>query len=198
MSRPIEEIMDLKIERDGVFFVKKPLVKIGDEEIKLFKEEVLRNSTQSIRFCMHRDVSDPVHEMFILHSKKTYIRPHKHPNKDLSYHIIEGVADMIVFDEEGQILDIIALGEYGSRRNYFYRLNKVSYYVPLIYSDFLLFRETTNGPFKLSDTIYAPWAAERDNPTAIEEFQRELAVKVNQFLRVKTGGLSEKEIIAGR
>jgi len=184
VKQSMNEIMDLKIEREGVFFVKDPLVKIGDQEIKFFKKQVLQNSGKSIRFCMHRDVLDPIHEMFILHSKETYIRPHKHPNKDLSYHIIEGIADMVIFDEKGDILDVIALGEYGSGRNYFYRLNEVYYYVPLIHSDFLLFRETTNGPFKPSDTIYAPWAVERDDLIAVDRFQKELVSNVNKFIRV--------------
>lgn len=185
----MDDILNFRKESEYVFFVKDPFVKIGDQDIEFFKKQIPQNSRRGIRFCMHRDILDPVHEMFILHSRETYLRPHKHPNKDLSYHIIEGMADMVVFDETGSILDVIALGEYGSGRHYFYRLNEVYYYMPLIHSDFLLFRETTNGPFKPSDTVYAPWAVAADDFMALDRFQKELVSKVNKFIRSsrKTG-----------
>lgn len=179
----MNDIMDIKIESDGVFFVKDSLVKIGDQEIKFLKEKVQYHHRKSIRLCMHQDIADAIHEMLILHSKETYVRPHKHPHKDVSYHIIEGVADMVVFDEKGGIVDVIPMGEYGTGRTFYYRLNEVHYYTPLVRSDFLLFHETMNGPFKPSDTIYAPWAAAQSDPVAVTQFQEELLSRVNEFIR---------------
>lgn len=36
--------------------------------------------------------------MLIVMAKGSYIRPHKHKNKSESFHIIEGLLDVIVFD----------------------------------------------------------------------------------------------------
>lgn len=178
----MNDIMDLKTESEEVFFVKDSLVRIGDQEIKFFKEKVGQSRRKSIRLCMHKDIGESVHEMLILHSKETYVRPHKHPKKDVSYHIIEGIADMVVFDEKGGIIDVIAVGEYGTGRNYFCRLNEVYYYTPLVRSDFLLFHETLNGPFEPSDTVYAPWAALPSDPVAVAQFREELILKVDEFI----------------
>ncbi len=177
MTTPI----NMRIEGEGVFFGTDSIVKIGEGEINFLKEQALHNSRKSIRLCMHRDITDDVHEMFILHSKETYVRPHKHPGKDVSYHIIEGIADLVLFDEQGEIFDVIPLGEYGTGRKFYYRLNKVAYYTPFVRSDFLLFHETIRGPFQRSDTIYAPWAMVEGNPAEIDRFQQELASRINKL-----------------
>ncbi len=180
MTRP--DNLNLEIESDAVFFVKDSFVSIGKEEIKFLKDKVLHNDRKSIRLCMHTSINDCVHEMFILHSQQTYIRPHKHPNKDVSYHIIEGIADMVVFNEEGVIVDVIPMGEYGMGRYFYYRFNEVYYYAPLVRSDFLLFHETIDGPFRPSDTIYAPWAVVGEDPREVAQFQKELVSKVDDYL----------------
>lgn len=179
----MNDIMDFKIESEGVFYVKDSLVEIGDQEIKFLKEKVGQSRRKSVRLCMHKDIEESVHEMLILHSRETYVRPHKHPKKDVSYHVIEGIADMVVFDEKGGIIDVIALGEYRTGRNYFCRLNEVYYYTPFVRSDFLLFHETINGPFKPSGTVYAPWAAVPSDPIAVAQFREELTLKVDEFIR---------------
>ncbi len=177
MNTPI----NIRIEGEGVFFAKGPIVSIGDSEINFLKEAALRNSRKSARLCMHQDIADDVHEMFILHSKETYVRPHKHPGKDLSYHIIEGIADMVLFDEQGEITDVIPMGAYGTGRKFYYRLNEAAYYAPFVRSDLLLFHETIKGPFQRSGTIYAPWAVEGDDPVEVDQFQRGLASRISKF-----------------
>ncbi|NDK05529.1 hypothetical protein LKM2_1497 [Leptospira kirschneri serovar Mozdok] len=41
---------------------------------------LLANSAKRtrVRFCAHSNSSEALHEMFIVHSKDTYVRPHKH------------------------------------------------------------------------------------------------------------------------
>jgi len=175
--------VNIRIESDAVLFVKDPFVKIGTQEIEFLKQKVQYSHRKSIRLCMHRDLKDPVHEMFILHSKQAYIRPHKHPGKHISYHVIEGTADLILFDEQGAIVDVIPMGKYGSGRHFYYRLNEIYYYTPLVVSDFLLFHETIDGPFKPFEAIYAPWAPEVGEDVPVNQFQRELIARVDDFIR---------------
>ena len=102
-------MIKMKKENDHVFFVEDLVTRIGAEEVGFLKKKVLQTQRKTIRLCMHKNVEDAVQEMLILHSKETYIRPHKHIHKSVSYHIIEGEADMILFDEEGSIIDMIPL-----------------------------------------------------------------------------------------
>ena len=69
--------------------------------------KALGNTRERVRLCTHQSVEDAVHEMLIVHIKGTYIRPHKHPNKSESFHIIEGNLDVVVFDDAGDLLEVI-------------------------------------------------------------------------------------------
>jgi len=177
MKTPI----NMKKEGEGIFFVKGPLVKIGDVEINFLKEAAHHNGRKSARLCTHGDITDLVQEMLILHSKETYVHPHKHPAKSVSYHIIEGIADMVLFDEQGEIRDVMPIGKFGTGSTSFFRLNEEVYYLPLVRSDFLLFHETIKGPFKPSATIYAPWAPDGDDPVEVERFRKGLTLKISKF-----------------
>ena len=96
--------------------------------------------------------------MIIVLSNQTYIRPHKHINKTESFHIIEGLIDVVIFDETGNIVEVVHMGDLLSGHNFFYRLSDDYYHTPIIRSDFAVFHETINGPFDRTDTIEAPWA----------------------------------------
>ena len=177
----MERCEKIKIEKqtDNVFFLKGAIVTIGQEEVSFLKDRVAQAKRKTVRLCTHQSLGDAVQEMLILHMKEEYIRPHKHPQKTVSYHIIEGVVDMVIFDEEGAIWDIVPLGEKGTPgRNFYYRLNEDRYYTPLVWSDFLLFHETINGPWQPVDTVYAPWASEEG---ATKRFREELMLQVDAF-----------------
>ena len=73
---------------------------------------------------MHKDIKDNLHEMIIILSKETYIRPHKHLNKVESLHVIEGSAEVIFFNDYGKIINSVRLSK---KKNFFYRLFEVSY-----------------------------------------------------------------------
>ena len=112
--------------------------------------------------------------MLIIHTKDTYVRPHKHFNKSESLHIIEGSADVILLDEQGDVAEVIPVGEYLSGRQFYYRMETPRYHTFIIHSDFLVFHETTNGPFQRSDTVFAPWAPEESNVEERRMYMRKL------------------------
>ena len=58
---------------------------------------------------MHRDLNDLLHEMIIVIDKNSYIRPHKHLWKSESFHLIYGEADIVIFNDYGEIVNIIEL-----------------------------------------------------------------------------------------
>ena len=112
---------------DEVLFTDDSITKVNREGIEFLKVAALRNKRERIRLCTHRSVDDTVHEMLIVHTSGGYVRPHKHPNKSESFHIIEGELDIVVFDDEGEMIEVVSLGEYGSGKNFFWRISD-SYY----------------------------------------------------------------------
>ena len=143
---------------EEVLYATDNVVRIESSDIKELKQKARQNPRKRIRICVHKDLKDSIHEMLIVHEKSCYVHPHKHIGKTESFHIIEGTVDIILFDEGGQINEIIPMGDYASGRKFFYRLPPSRYHTLIIQSYVLVFHEITNGPFKLEDTVWASWA----------------------------------------
>lgn len=161
-----------------VFYADDYVVKVGYKDIGFFKEKAKYNKRQRMRLCTHKGISDKLHEMFIVHQRDTYVRPHKHQNKIESFHIIEGLADVILFDENGNIIEVIRMSDYSSGYKFYYRISDPYYHTLLINSDVLVFHEVTNGPFKKSDTIFAPWAPKENDHTVAKKFMESLRTAI--------------------
>ena len=165
-----------------VFFTEKTITKIEDVDIKFLKANVKNTEKKRIRLCTHLSEEDKLQEMFILLSRETYIRPHKHLNKSESLHVQEGSADVVFFDDESNIIKIISLSDSSSKGCFYYRIDEPTYHTFIIKSDYFIFHETTQGPFKRSDTIYAPWSPKETNFVEISNFVSKLRKSVKVFL----------------
>ena len=69
-----------KISKE-VLVSKSQIEKLNNENINFLISEAKKNRSKKIRLCSHESVCDPVHDMFIVHTKGTYVRPHRHINK---------------------------------------------------------------------------------------------------------------------
>jgi cupin fold WbuC family metalloprotein len=112
--------------------------------------------------------------MLIVHEHGAYVRPHKHLGKTESAHVIEGLADVVVFDDHGEVSDVFSLGDYSSGLSFYYRMATPTYHMLIIRSDVLVFHEITNGPFDRAKTVFAPWAPDDGDTDLIASFLAEL------------------------
>lgn len=158
-------------------------VDVGQRDIEELKERASDNQRKRIRLCAHQDIEDKVHEMLIVHTRDTYVRPHKHLTKCESLHVIEGAFDLVMFGEQGNITEIVPMGDYWSGKAFFHRSMEPQYHTLLISSDYLVFHETANGPFNRFDTILADWAPDQSEGPAGREYMERLGEAVKSFLR---------------
>jgi len=172
---------ETKSLNNEVYIATERIVNVGILDIQSLKEKVGNNERKRIRLCTHQEIEDKLHEMFIVLLNDVYIRPHKHLNKAESLHVIEGNADAVFFDEVGHVTRVISLGEYSSARRFYYRIEEPIYHTLLIRSDHFIFHETTQGPFKRSDTLFAPWAPEEGDIGGIRDFTARLARDIVRF-----------------
>ncbi|MBV8479482.1 MAG: WbuC family cupin fold metalloprotein [Actinobacteria bacterium] len=170
--------MRLVTVNEEVLVASDPLSALGSEDIAELKERARANRRRRVRICAHSDTSDSLHEMMIVHMRGAYVRPHKHVGKSESVHVVEGEADALFFDEDGAVVDAIALGPYGSGRRFFYRLEEPVFHTLLINSEFFVMHEVTNGPFKREETTFASWAPGAADHEGAAAFQRRLATEV--------------------
>lgn len=157
-------------ESEEVYRTDGPVTRVTGDDILFLKAQAAKNERRRVRLCAHPGNADPLHEMLIIHARKTYVPPHKHVNKSESFHIVEGALSVFLFDDEGRILETIRMGEVASGRVFYYRLSSSIYHSVLPESEFVVFHEVTNGPFDRQDMIIAPWAPADEDYGAQERF----------------------------
>lgn len=177
--------MKIRKVNDEVLYADEPIVKVEQHDIEWMKELVKSNPRHRIRLCTHPGVEDRIHEMLIILGEQTYIRPHKHPAKSESFHIIEGSVDVVIFDDEGRITETIEMGSYGSGKLFFYRLSQPFYHTVRIRSEWAIFHETTNGPFDRADTVFASWSPGEENAEAGWQYNQQLDHAISALLGTK-------------
>ncbi len=161
-----------------VYYNDGPLCRVTMEEIECLKTTAKKLDRQRVRLCAHPNETDLLHEMLIVHCLGNYIPPHRHQNKSESFHVIEGEADVVLFDDNGNPTDLIEMGALDSKKNFFYRLSEPVFHSLIIRSEFFVFHEVTNGPFDREEMFFAPWAPLEEEWGSVKDYQN----KLNQLI----------------
>lgn len=175
----------IQLERinDEVFVAAMPIVALGDEETQFVKQQATSSPRRRARICTHQANTDALHEMLIAISAESYIHPHKHISKSESFHVVEGLVDVIIFDDAGEITNVVELGAHGSGRSYYYRLSSSKFHTLIIRSELVVLHEVTNGPFDKTQTILAPFAPPEEASEAAKNYIRHISNQAEQFNR---------------
>jgi cupin fold WbuC family metalloprotein len=145
-------------ESEEVLYSVNDTVFLKAEDLDELKRKALLTPRQRVRLCAHQSTEDRQHEMFIVHTRDCYVRPHKHIGKAESMTILEGEVDVVFFNEDGTILKTILMGPQNSGKIFYQRLSDAIYHTLIIQTDFLVFHEITEGPFLRGDTAFPDWA----------------------------------------
>jgi len=166
---------------DEVYIAVPSIVCLGDEETRFLKQKAAQSPRRRARICAHKTSEDGLHEMLIAISAESYIHPHKHIAKSESFHIVEGIVDIIIFDDNGEIINVIKLGDHNSGRQYYYRLSDSMFHTLLVRSEMLVMHEVTNGPFDKEKAILAPFAPKEDSDEAVREYMNRVSQIASGF-----------------
>jgi cupin fold WbuC family metalloprotein len=162
----------------GVFGIPDRIVTVSREIVDRLATEAEILPLKRARLCAHRTSDDLLHEMLIVLTRGTYIRPHRHLNKSESFHVIEGSCALVLFDDKGEIHRVIELGAYESGKLFFYRLAEPMYHTVLVESKRFIVHETTNGPLRREDSEFAVWAPAAEDSDAARDYMNGLMRKV--------------------
>jgi cupin fold WbuC family metalloprotein len=166
-----------RAENPEVFYSDAAIVTADDADIAELKRVAAQNPRLRSRLCTHPDPSSSLHEMLIVHHRDAYVRPHSHAGKPESFHLIEGSALVVIFEDDGQIRDVLAMGRYGSGKLCYYRMPDGVFHTILISSEWLVFHETTAGPFDPSCTVFPEWAPDGSDPAATADYLKRLGLE---------------------
>ncbi len=150
----------IKVYRESaeVLYPEEDIVFVSQSDLDELKKFAQLNSRQRVRLCAHRNPGDAMHEMFIVHMRDCYVRPHKHIGRSESMSILEGEVDVVLFHEDGAIRQVIPMGAQGTGKVFYQRLSDPIYHTLIIRSEFLVFHESTEGPFQRENTVFPVWA----------------------------------------
>ncbi|WP_397600046.1 WbuC family cupin fold metalloprotein [Silvanigrella sp.] len=126
------------------------------------------------RICTHQNSNSIIHEMFIVHPRDAYVRPHKHVNKSESMLVLQGEVDFIIFDNNGKIVEKKTMGDFISGKPFYHNMSEPLYHSLNIKTEILVFLEITNGPFDPKLTEFADWAPLNTEETKVKTFQKML------------------------
>lgn len=164
----------------GVFYTNAEpgsLFLVDRNVITFLKAQAAASPTRRARICAHPNPQADQHDMLIASHHATYVAPHRHPSKSESFLVLEGLADVYLFNDDGSVEEVIPMGPLTSGRPFFYRMPARQFHAMTVASDTLIFVESTKGPFDERQTQYAAWAP---GPDQVEEGRAYLAALLNR------------------
>ncbi len=85
-----------------------------------------------------------------------------------------GLMSVVQFNEDGSILEVVRMGDYGSGRTFYYRQTRPIHHTLLCESDHVAFHETTQGPFSRDGTTHPAWAPDENAGDALKIYLDDL------------------------
>ena len=143
---------------DAVFLTDGPFSILGTTELESLAQAAERSQRGRARYCAHEDTTDPVQEMLIAVTKWSYIRPHRHLGVSESYHLVAGRMDIVMFDDDGAVTEVVELGAPASGLPFYLRIADSRIHMPLVQTDQVVFHETKKGPFDDTSSEFPAWA----------------------------------------
>lgn len=172
-------MIDLRRINDEVYYATSGVVRFGSDEIGFVKHRAAASPRRRARICAHLDEADSLHEMLIALAAGGYVRPHRHTRRAESFHVVEGAADVVLFDDAGGVEQVIRMGTaVGDAR--IYRLNAPRFHTVLVRSECFVVHEVTRGPFDPADTAFAAWAPAEGDGGGIASFLADLDSRVKE------------------
>jgi len=157
-----------------VYHSKENFFSMTKEDINKLINLAKKTPRNRVRFCSHSSDQDTLHEMFIVHPKGAYVRPHKHINKIESMLVIDGEVDYIMFDNDGNVDEIVEMGGVESKKSFYQTIRQDKFHTLIIKSEWLVFLEITNGPFDKDNAVFADWSPEDSNISSVEVFMNNI------------------------
>jgi cupin fold WbuC family metalloprotein len=174
-------MLNLKKKTTETYEVTDAVVHVSRAELDFLAEAIHLSPRKRTRICTHKSVDEQLHEMFVIYGQDTYVRPNRHFGKDESVFVLQGRADFVFFDEQGEIKQVVRMGDRSTGLAYYCRVPAGVFHTILIRSERILLFEGTPGPFDPSDTAYADWAPAETDASGVAAYREDLDRRLPAF-----------------
>lgn len=146
-------------------------VKVIDEALfRSVAEQAAASPRNRMNYNFHADAMDNAHRFLNVLRRGTYIRPHRHadPPKAESFLVLQGAADLILFNGAGVVLARYRLGvESEAGKTWGVDLEPGVWHTIVALTEVVVCFEVKPGPWEpSSDKEFAPWAPQEGEPEA--------------------------------
>ncbi|QJQ03382.1 WbuC family cupin fold metalloprotein [Herbaspirillum rubrisubalbicans] len=173
------DLRQYRFQNPEVIYSDMEVVTASRADILHLEQLSASNARQRVRLCAHDSLEDSLHEMLIvIQGPSAYVRPHKHPGKSESMHVISGRVDLVMMDDAGAVTQIIEMGDYASGLPFYERVDRPIFHTLIIRSDVLVFHEVTNGPFLPNATVFPDWAPDGSDAALAGRYVGELEQRI--------------------
>lgn len=163
-----------------VDFSNEDVVIVRHNQLEQFIEQAVSNTDNpKYRFCLHDSPDNKLQEMFIVRKKRDYCRPDRHEKIPETHMIMSGEEAVILFNEKGEIQNIIFLG--GKEDVLAYRVNSRIYHMTVALSDWAIDYEVKPGPFTREMNEFPDWAPAYDEQHKIEQFMDYITCEIERW-----------------
>lgn len=173
--------MKYKTINEAVLYNDEAICTLNKSDLGELSRLGLATKEQRTRLCVHDNADSIVHEMFIIHTRDTYVRPHRHRSKSESFQVLEGHASLVLFNDDGDIVKIMSLGDLASGHNFYFRMPAKVWHMLVIHSQVLVFKEVTQGPFDANDCEFPQWAPSGRHCEEVPEFLKKIEDQIENY-----------------
>jgi cupin fold WbuC family metalloprotein len=154
LERALLDCGPLLKKNDRVFYSEAVHANLSEQYIHLLKELARYRGLHTFRVCLHQSDNEPIHEMVMVHTRPNLVGPLKQNKTTLSYHMLDGVADVCLLNDAGEPFWKMRLDSSDSSCSRSVRLQAGVYRTIQTLSSYAIFLEIASGPFVDSDTIW--------------------------------------------
>ena len=127
----------------------------------------------------HQSPADTVQRMLNAIEPGTYLRPHRHPDREEVFLVLRGTMILLVFDDAGNVLERVPLcareGTYGVE------IPPMVWHTVVINEPDAVMYELKRGPYEpLAEEHFAPWSPRPDEGQAVENYVKHLEQLANR------------------
>lgn len=164
-------------EQDDAFFNTRRVLVVDGPMIEQVKARARTSPRGQFRLCLHQSTQDPVQEMIIAQGHEVFYPPHCHPDTSVSVQLLEGRLAVLIFDDDGSVIERHDLQPQGQGGEFCLWLAKGCWHMNVPCSPMTVFYETLAGPFLREQANRFPaWGPDPGDPQAVREYLRSLGL----------------------
>ena len=153
---------------DLVLTTKGSVATLSNDVLLTLSEQALAHKMRKARILLHGKSDHRLHEMLIIHSRGSYIRPHINESSAKSFLVLDGEMMVLLFDSDGGVSNKYPLGQRKSGADFMLRVQDPVFHTIVVVSETVTFLETILGPHQ--KTRYADFAPDPEDDAASSYF----------------------------